>query len=101
LTGRVQGPVSELLGRHHERAELDRAVSGLGEGRSAALVIRGEAGIGKSALLDYAANQAAGRCVTRATGVESEMELAYAGLQQLCSRFLDRLDALPVPQRRC
>jgi DNA-binding CsgD family transcriptional regulator len=91
--------VSELLGRHRERAELDRAISGLGKGRSAALVIRGEAGIGKSVLLDYAADQGAGHCVTRATGVESEMELAYAGLQQLCGRFLGRLDALPVPQR--
>jgi len=91
--------VSELLGRHRERAELDRAISGLGKRRSAALVIRGEAGIGKSVLLDYAADQAAGHCVTRATGVESEMELAYAGLQQLCGRFLGRLNALPVPQR--
>ena len=91
--------VSELLGRHRERAELDRAISGLGKRRSAALVIRGEAGIGKSVLLDYAADQAAGHCVTRATGVESEMELAYAALQQLCGRFLGRLNALPVPQR--
>src|SRR6478609_1432314 len=91
--------VSELLGRHRERAQLDRAISGLGKGQSAALVIRGEAGIGKSVLLDYAADQAAGHCVTRATGVESEMELAYAGLQQLCGRFLGRLNALPVPQR--
>ena len=85
--------VSELLGRHRERAELDRAISGLGKGRSAALVIRGEAGIGKSVLLDYAADQAAGHCVTRATGVESEMEL------RLC-RAATVVRPIPWPAQR-
>ena len=63
------------------------------------MVLRGEAGIGKSALLEYLAQQASGCASARALGVESEMELAYAGLQQLCAPFLDRLERLPGPQR--
>ena len=63
------------------------------------LVLRGEAGVGKSALLEYLTRQASGYGIAKATGVESEMELAYAGLQQLCAPFLDRLDRLPTPQR--
>src|SRR5262249_59249735 len=61
--------------------------------------LRGEAGVGKSALLGYLATHAPGCELARATGVESEMELAYAGLQQLCAPFLDRLERLPGPQR--
>ena len=68
-------------------------------GPSRALVVRGEAGIGKSALLEYLAQRASGCGIARAVGVESEMELAYAGLQQLCLPFLDRLERLPGPQR--
>ena len=64
-----------------------------------ALVLRGEPGVGKSALLDYVAQRASGCRVTRAAGVQSEMELAYAGLHQLCAGLLDRLDRLPGPQR--
>jgi DNA-binding CsgD family transcriptional regulator len=63
------------------------------------LVVRGEAGIGKSALLDYLAASAPGCRVARASGVESEMELAFAGLHQLCAPMLDGLDRLPEPQR--
>ncbi len=63
------------------------------------LVVRGEPGIGKTALLDYAAGRAAGFRVVRAWGVESEMELAFAGLHQLCVPMLGRLDQLPGPQR--
>jgi hypothetical protein len=63
------------------------------------VVLRGEAGVGKSALLDYLADRVAGWQVARAVGVESEMELAYASLHQLCGPLLDHLDRLPVPQR--
>ena len=62
-------------------------------------MLRGEAGVGKSALLEYLVQRAAGCSIARAAGVESEMELAYAGLQQLCAPFLDRLERLPGPQR--
>ncbi len=68
-------------------------------GPSRALVLRGEAGVGKSALLEYLAAHASGCAIARAYGVESEMELAYAGCQQLCAPFLDRLEGLPGPQR--
>ena len=68
-------------------------------GPSQALVLRGEAGVGKSALLEYLVQHASGCGIARAVGVESEMELAYAGLQQLCAPFLDRLERLPGPQR--
>ncbi len=70
-------------------------------GPSRALVLRGEAGVGKSALLDYLVRHASGCTVARAAGVESEMELAYAGLQQLCAPFLDRLGAPSRPATRC
>ncbi len=67
-------------------------------GRSQVLVLRGEAGIGKTALLDFLLERAAGCRVARAAGVESEMELAFAGLHQLCGPYLDRLEKLPSPQ---
>jgi DNA-binding CsgD family transcriptional regulator len=88
-----------LLGRLDECATLDELVSGVRVGLSRALVLRGDAGIGKSALLEYLAQHASGCTIARTTGVESEMELAYAGLQQLCAPFLDRLERLPDPQR--
>ena len=62
-------------------------------------MVVGEPGVGKTALLEYAAGRASGCRVVRAAGVQSEMELAFAGLQQLCAPMLDRLDRLPVPQR--
>jgi AAA ATPase domain len=68
-------------------------------GRSRVTVLRGEAGVGKSALLGYLLDRVAGWQVARAVGVESEMELAYAGLHQLCAPMLEHLDRLPVPQR--
>src|SRR5689334_3429693 len=67
--------------------------------RSRVLILRGESGIGKTALLDYLAASASGCRVARAMGVESEMELAFAGLHQLCSPMLDGESALPAPQR--
>jgi len=68
-------------------------------GRSRVAVLRGEAGVGKSALLGYLSSRVAGWCVARAAGVESEMELPYAGLHQLCSPLLEHLGRLPAPQR--
>ena len=68
-------------------------------GPSRALVLRGEAGVGKSALLEYLVRRASGCGIARAAGVESEMELAFAGLHQLCAPFVDRLERLPGPQR--
>jgi DNA-binding CsgD family transcriptional regulator/tetratricopeptide (TPR) repeat protein len=88
-----------LLGRQGELATLDGLVEAVRDGESRVLVIRGEPGVGKSALLDYVAERASGCRVARAAGVESEMELAFAGLHQLCASMLDQLDRLPVPQR--
>ncbi len=88
-----------LLGRRSECAALDQLVAGVRAGASRALVLRGEAGVGKSALLEYLVQQATGCAVARAAGVESEMELASAGLHQLCVPFVDRLERLPGPQR--
>jgi DNA-binding CsgD family transcriptional regulator len=68
-------------------------------GQSRALVVRGEPGIGKTALLDYIAARSSGCQVVRAAGVQTEMELPFAGLHQLCAPVLDRLDRLPAPQR--
>ena len=78
---------------------LDRLLQAALAGQSGVLVLRGEAGIGKSALVRYACDEAQGACLVRAVGVESEMELAYNGLHQLCAPLLDRLDRLPPPQR--
>jgi DNA-binding CsgD family transcriptional regulator len=89
----------QLLGRRSECAALDEVVAGVRAGQSRALVLRGDAGVGKSVLLEYLASHASGCAVARAAGVESEMELAYAGLQQLCAPFVDRLERLPAPQR--
>jgi AAA ATPase domain len=88
-----------LLGRHDERAALDEIVASVRAGLSRTLVVRGEAGVGKSALLEYLTQHAPGCAIARAAGVESEVEFAYAGLQQLCSPFMDRLERLPGPQR--
>jgi DNA-binding CsgD family transcriptional regulator len=88
-----------LLGRRSECAALDQLVASVRAGTSRALVLRGEAGVGKSALLEYLVQHSAGCGITRSAGVESEMELAYAGLQQMCAPFLDRLERLPGPQR--
>src|SRR6476620_6362792 len=88
-----------LRGRSAERAQLDRLLESIHAGQSAVLVLRGEAGFGKTALLEYLSERAAGCRLARAVGVESEMELAFAGLQQLCAPMLDRLEQLPGPQR--
>jgi DNA-binding CsgD family transcriptional regulator len=92
-------PQPRLRGRRRECEALDRLLQRALERQSTALVLRGEAGVGKSALLEYAAAGAAGCQVVRAVGVEAEMELAFAGLHQLCAAMLDRLERLPGPQR--
>jgi DNA-binding CsgD family transcriptional regulator len=89
----------ELLGRRVECEALDRVLANVRGGQSAVLVIRGEAGVGKTALLRCLIDGASGYRVARAAGVESEMELPFAGLHQLCGPMLDRLDRLPAPQR--
>jgi DNA-binding CsgD family transcriptional regulator len=95
-TGRTQG---ELQGRHGECATLDRLLAGVRAGQSRVLVLRGEAGTGKTALLNHLVERAAGCRIAQAAGVESESELAFAGLHQLCAPFLDRMPCLPGPQR--
>jgi DNA-binding CsgD family transcriptional regulator/tetratricopeptide (TPR) repeat protein len=92
-------PTPTLLDRLAERKTLDDVLEDLRSGRGRALVVRGEAGVGKSALLGYAVRAAADMRIARAAGVESEMELAFASLQQLCVPLLDRLERLPGPQR--
>jgi DNA-binding CsgD family transcriptional regulator len=88
-----------FVGRTSEREVLDGLLARVRGGESDVLVIRGEAGVGKSALLRYASRQASGFRVLEVTGVEAEMELPFAGTHQLCATTLDRLDALPAPQR--
>jgi len=92
-------PGPGLRGRRAEQAELDRLLAGARAGQSRVLVLHGEAGVGKTALLDYLHEQASGFRVARAAGVESEMELAFAGLHQLCTPMLSHLASLPGPQR--
>src|SRR3954449_8333610 len=94
----VQRPPA-FMGRSGERDVLDRVLETARGGQSAVLVIRGEAGIGKTALVRYAARQAAGFRVAQIAGVEAEMELPFAGLHRLCAPMLGRLDALPDPQQ--
>jgi hypothetical protein len=90
---------SALLGRRDECDALDRLLADALEGESRVMVLRGEAGVGKSALLGHLSERVAGWHVARAEGVESEMELAYSGLHQLCAPMLEHLERLPVPQR--
>jgi DNA-binding CsgD family transcriptional regulator len=88
-----------LRGRASERATLDRLLEHAREGRSDVLILRGEAGVGKTALLAYAREQATGFRLAQIAGVESEMELPFAGLHQLCAPMLTRVEHLPAPQR--
>lgn len=92
-------PALLLRGRSSECEALDRQLQRVRAGESSVLVVRGEAGIGKTALLEYVAERASGCRIVRVAGVESEMELAFAGLHPLCAPMLDRLDGLPGPQR--
>src|ERR1051325_8467701 len=88
-----------FLGRTRERERLDAMLTQARDGHSAVLVIRGEAGIGKTALLRYAARQASGLRTTEVEGVQAEMELPFAAVHRLCAPMFDRLDALAEPQR--
>ena len=98
---RQRGRVTGLMDRRSERDVLDRLVDAVRAGESRALVVRGDPGVGKTVLLDHLAGRASGSgCrVARAAGVQSEMELAFAGLHQLCAPMLDRAERMPVPQR--
>jgi class 3 adenylate cyclase/DNA-binding CsgD family transcriptional regulator len=93
-------PTAALVGRDDECALIDRLLTEAHGSRSGALAIRGEAGVGKSALLSYAVERAEGFLVLRATGFESDAELAFSGLLQLCRPLLDRLDELPPYQAK-
>jgi DNA-binding CsgD family transcriptional regulator len=98
---RRRGRAPGLTDRHSERDALDRLVEAVRGGQSRALVVHGDPGVGKTVLLEYLAGRASdsGCRVARAAGVQSEMELAFAGLHQLCAPMLSPADRLPVPQR--
>jgi AAA ATPase domain len=96
---RPRGHRAKLLGRSAECGVLDQLIGVVRAGESQVLVVGGEPGVGKSALLDYVLETASDCQVARAAGIQSEMELAFAGLHQLCAPMMDHLDRLPVPQR--
>jgi DNA-binding CsgD family transcriptional regulator len=102
MGGRFREPAGRagLRGRGSECALLDELVAAIRRGESQSLVLRGEAGIGKTALLEYLIASAPDATIVRAVGVQSDMELPYAALHQLCGPLLDRLEALPAPQRQ-
>jgi hypothetical protein len=96
----VTGSMGEqLLGRQRERDALERLLVAAREGRGGVLVMDGEPGVGKTALLEYAVNAGRDFRVALAVGVDGEVELAYAALQQLCAPSLDVMERLPDPQR--
>ncbi|WP_204772954.1 helix-turn-helix transcriptional regulator [Leifsonia flava] len=99
MTSGEQGRPAALIGRRRECAKLAGLLDHVRSGTSQALVLSGEAGIGKTALLSYVREQAKGCAVLEAAGVQSEMELAYAGLHQLCAPLLGHLATIPQPQR--
>src|SRR6516165_2144641 len=96
-----RGRALGLIDRRSERDTLDRLIEAVRAGESQALVLRGDPGMGKTMLLDHLAGRASGAgCrVARSVGVQSEMELAFAGLHQLCAPMLGHAERLPVPQR--
>ena len=95
----TRAPGDQLVGRQRERDVLDRVLEASRGGHGGVLVVYGDPGVGKTALLEYAATAAPDFGVARAVGVEGEMELAFAALHQLCSPNLDLIDGLPDPQR--
>src|SRR5580693_9600857 len=94
-----RGRALGLTDRLSERGVLDRLVEAVRAGESRSLVVRGDPGVGKTVLLDYLAGQAHGCRIARMTGVQSEMELAFAGLHQLCAPMLADLGRIPAPQQ--
>ena len=99
MIGRAPASTSHLVGREAECAALDRALDEVRAGHGAVLVLRGEAGIGKSALLEHMIGRASGFRVVQTSGVESDVELPYAGLRRLLEPVAARADALPAAQR--
>src|SRR3954469_2365682 len=100
MAGVRSGPEGLMLhGRQEECAVLDGLLERARGAQSGVLLMRGEAGVGKTALLEYTVGSASDFRVVRTAGVESEMELAFAALHQLCAPMLDRLERLPRPQR--
>jgi DNA-binding CsgD family transcriptional regulator len=97
--GNADRGATKLVGRRTQCEALDQIVADVLAGTSRVAVLRGDAGVGKSTLLDYLSDRVADWHVARATGVESEMEMAYSGLHQLCSRMLEHVGTLPIPQR--
>jgi Flp pilus assembly CpaF family ATPase len=95
----IQRSAPELGGRREQIDVLDELIEAVRSGESRALVVRGEPGVGKTALLDYVVEHASDCRIERAVGVQSEMELAFAAVHQLCAPMLDRLERLPPPQR--
>jgi len=93
------GKLPSLYGRRRERMVLAELLEQVRRACSTVLVMRAEAGVGKTALLEYVAGGARGCRLARVTGVQSEMELAFAGLHQLCAPRPSRAERLPVPQR--
>src|SRR4051812_23426618 len=91
-------PAAGLIGRVEETAVCDRLIAAVREGESRVLAVRGEPGVGKTALLDCLVERAKGCRVVRAAAFQSEMELPFAVLQQLLAPLLDRLECLPGPQ---
>ena len=99
LPGWSSGRAGRLVGRQRERAVLERLLDTARDGHGAVLVVHGDPGVGKTALLEYAVEAGEDFRVVRAAGVEGEMELDYAALQQLCSPILEFIERLPDPQR--
>src|SRR3954454_1169115 len=95
----AKGQAEVLHDRRVERGVLEGLLSAVHGGESRVLVVSGDPGVGKTALVESVVGSASGFRVLRALGVESEMELAFAALQQLCAPLLDRMDRLPAPQR--
>src|SRR3954449_6407778 len=95
----TRAPGEQLLGRQREREVVDRVLAAARGGHGSVLAVYGDPGVGKTALLEYAAEAAPDFRVARTVGVEGEMELAFAALQQLCSPSLDLIERLPDPQR--
>ena len=95
----IAAPGAHLLGRQRERAVLERLLDTARDGHGAVLVVHGDPGVGKTALLEYAVDAGHDFRVVRTAGVEGEMELDYAAVQQLCSTILDFIERLPDPQR--
>src|SRR6476646_6098693 len=95
----VRSPGGQLLGREREREALDRLLEAARSGHAGVLVVRGEPGVGKTALLEYAVEAGRDFRIARTFGVEAEMELPYAAVQQLCSPIFELTEGLPEPQR--